>query len=128
LPVAYVVVKAGATVTEQALLDYAQQMVKERAAIPKSIVILDQMPLTTVGKIFKPPLRSDAVRRVYAEALSSVLPAHLSWEIQVEPNPQHGMLATLILSGIPEEQRAHVHEQIARALGVYVVKYQIQWR
>jgi len=128
LPVAYVVLKSGATVTEQALLDYAQQMVKERAAIPKSIVILDQMPLTTVGKIFKPPLRSDAVRRVYAEALSSVLPAHLSWEIQVEPNPQHGMLATLILSGIPEEQRAHVHEQIARALGVYVVKYQIQWR
>ena len=128
LPVAYVVLKSGATVTEQALLDYAQQMVKERAAIPKGIVILDQMPLTTVGKIFKPPLRSDAVRRVYAEALSSVLPAHLSWEIQVEPNPRHGMLATLILSGIPEEQRAHVHEQIARALGVYVVKYQIQWR
>jgi fatty-acyl-CoA synthase len=128
LPVAYVVLKSGATVTEQALLDYAQQMVKERAAIPKGIVILDQMPLTTVGKIFKPPLRSDAVRRVYAEALSSVLPAHLSWEIQVEPNPQHGMLATLILSGIPEEQRAQVHEQIARALGVYVVKYQIQWR
>jgi len=128
LPVAYVVLKAGATVTEQALLDYAQQTVKERAAIPKSIVILDQMPLTTVGKIFKPPLRCDAVRRVYAEAVSAVLPADLSWEVQVEPNPQHGMLATLILSGIPEEQRAHVHEQIARALGVYVVKYQIQWK
>jgi len=128
LPVAYVVLKAGATVTEQALLDYAQQTVKERAAIPKSIVILDQMPVTTVGKIFKPPLRCDAVRRVYAEALSAVLPAHLSWEVQVEPNQQHGMLATLILSGVPEEQRAHAHDQIARALGAYVVKYQIQWR
>jgi fatty-acyl-CoA synthase len=128
LPMAYVVLKAGATVTEQALLDYAQQTVKERAAIPKSIVILDQMPLTTVGKIFKPPLRCDAVRRVYAEALSAVLPAHLSWEIQVEPNQQHGMLATLILSGIPEEQRVLAHEQVARALGMYVVKYQIQWR
>ena len=84
LPVAYVVLKSGATVTEQALLDYAQQMVKERAAIPKGIVILDQMPLTTVGKIFKPPLRSDAVRRVYAEALSSVLPARLL----LAPGPQ----------------------------------------
>jgi hypothetical protein len=29
--------------------------------------------------------------------------------------------------GVPEEQRAHVQEQIARALDVYVVKYQIQW-
>jgi fatty-acyl-CoA synthase len=127
LPVAYVVLKAGATATERDLFDHAQKTVKERAAIPKNIVILDQMPLTGVGKIFKPPLRCDAVRRVYTEALSAVLPAHLSWEVQVEPNQKHGMLATLILSGIPEEQRAHVHNQIARALDVYVVKYQIEW-
>ena len=128
LPLAYVVLKAGATVTEQALLDYAQQMVKERAAIPKSIVILDQMPVTAVGKIFKPPLRCDAVRRVYTEVLSAVLPAHHSLEVKVEPNHQYGMLATLILSGVPQEQRAHLHEQIARVLGAYVVKYQILWR
>jgi hypothetical protein len=38
------------------------------------------------------------------------------------------MLATLVLSGVPEEQRAHVQEQIAHALGAYVVKYQLQWR
>ena len=127
LPVAYVMLKAGATVTEQDLLDYAQQTVKERAAIPKSMVILDQMPLTTVGKIFKPPLRSDAVRRVYTEVLFAVLPADLSWEVQVEPNQLYGMLATLILADVTEDQRAHVHEQIAQALGAYVVKYQIQW-
>jgi fatty-acyl-CoA synthase len=127
LPVAYVLLKAGATVTERELLDHAQQTVKERAAVPKSIIILDQMPMTAVGKIFKPPLRNDAVRRVYTEALSAVLPADLSWEVQVEPNPRYGMLATLVLLGVPEEQRAHVQEQIARALDVYVVKYQIQW-
>ena len=69
-------------------------------------MILDSMPVTAVGKIFKPPLRSDAVRRVYTEALCAVLPAHLSLQVQVEPNQQHGMLATLVLSGVPEEQRA----------------------
>lgn len=127
LPVAYVVLKAGETASEQALLDHAQKTVKERAAIPKNIVILDSMPMTAVGKIFKPPLRCDAVQRVYTEALSVALPAQLSWEVQVEPHQKHGMLATLILSGIPQEQRTQVHEQIARALDVYVVKYQIQW-
>jgi fatty-acyl-CoA synthase len=127
LPVAYVVLKPGATVTEQALLDYAQQTVKERAAVPKSIVILDQMPVTTVGKIFKPPLRCDAVHRVYTEALATVLPADFSCEVRVESHQQYGMLATLVLSGIPEEQQAQVYDQIARALGAYVVKYQIQW-
>jgi fatty-acyl-CoA synthase len=127
LPVAYVALKPGTTVTEQDLLDHAQRTVKERAAIPKNIVILDQMPMTGVGKIFKPPLRCDAVSRVYTEALSAVLPADLSWEIQVEPNQKYGMLATLILTDIPEDQRAQVHNQIARALDMYVVKYQIEW-
>jgi fatty-acyl-CoA synthase len=127
LPVAYVALKPGATVTEQDLLDHAQRMVKERAAIPKNIVILDQMPMTGVGKIFKPPLRCDAVSRVYTEALSAVLPADLSWEIQVEPNQKYGMLATLMLTDIPEDQRAQVHDHIARALDMYVVKYQIEW-
>ena len=127
LPVAYVVLKAEATATEQDLLTHAQRMVKERAATPKSIVILDQMPMTGVGKIFKPPLRCDAVRRVYTEALSAALPAPLSWEVQVEPHQKHGMLATVTLTDVPEEQRAQVYEKIARALDVYVVKYQVQW-
>ena len=127
LPVAYVVLKAEATATEQDLLTHAQRMVKERAATPKNIVILDQMPMTGVGKIFKPPLRCDAVRRVYTEALSAALPAPLSWEVQVEPHQKHGMLATVTLTDVPEEQRAQVYEKIARALDVYVVKYQVQW-
>ena len=126
LPVAYVVFKAGATVTEQDLLAYAQQTVKERAAITKSIVTLDQMPMTAVGKFFKLPLRCDAVHRVYTQALSAFLPVHLSWEVQVESNQQDGMLAMLFLSEVPKEQRVPVHEQIAHVLDAYVVKYQLQ--
>ena len=37
LPVAYVMLKAGATVTEQDLLDHAQRTVKERARSPKTL-------------------------------------------------------------------------------------------
>jgi fatty-acyl-CoA synthase len=71
--------------------------------------------------------RANVFAGYVTEVLSAVLPAHLSWEVQVGPNQQHGMLATLMLSGIPEEQRADIHEQIARTLGGYVVKYQIHW-
>ena len=127
LPVAYVALKTGATAEERDLLEHAQKTIKERAAIPKNMVILDQMPMTGVGKIFKPPLRCDAVRRVYTEALSAALPAPLSWEVQVDPHQKHGMLATVTLADVPEEQRAQVYEQISRALDVYVVKYQVQW-
>ncbi|MCW5136954.1 acyl-CoA synthetase [Burkholderia cenocepacia] len=57
LPVAYVQLKAGATVTETELDTFIRGMIGERAAIPKRIHIVDAMPLTAVGKIFKPELK-----------------------------------------------------------------------
>ena len=43
--------------------------IHERAAIPKHIEILPELPKTAVGKIFKPDLRKLAITRVYNEAL-----------------------------------------------------------
>lgn len=57
LPVAYVQLKAGATATETELDTFIRGMIGERAAIPKRIHIVDTMPLTAVGKIFKPELK-----------------------------------------------------------------------
>ena len=57
VPVAYVQLKDGAARDEAALMAFAQTAISERAAIPKHIAIIDAMPLTGVGKIFKPDLR-----------------------------------------------------------------------
>ena len=62
LPVAYVTLRPGAKVTEEELLRHARERVPERAAVPVQISILEQMPVTAVGKIFKPPLREIAQR------------------------------------------------------------------
>ena len=56
---------AGAEVTVEALAEHARSHIPERAAIPKHIEILDELPKTAVGKIFKPDLRKLAMRRVY---------------------------------------------------------------
>jgi hypothetical protein len=37
------------------------------------------------------------------------------------------MLATLVLSGIPDKQHVQLEEQIAQVLGAYVVKFQTRW-
>lgn len=72
LPVAYVQLKQGATATEQQLAQFLRDAITERAALPKYIRIIETMPLTTVGKIFKPDLKRrellDAVRVALAEA------------------------------------------------------------
>ncbi|MFD0858784.1 acyl-CoA synthetase [Roseovarius aquimarinus] len=69
LPCAYVELVEGGEVTSEALLEHCRQRVRERAAIPKYIEILDELPKTAVGKVFKPDLRKLAIKRIYDKAL-----------------------------------------------------------
>lgn len=64
LPCAYVELVAGAEVSIDELMALCENKVAEKMAIPKSIEILDELPKTAVGKIFKPDLRKRAIRRV----------------------------------------------------------------
>ena len=56
LPVAYVQPKPGFAVTEAELMEHAARTIAERAAIPKRIKISSSLPVTAVGKLFKPAL------------------------------------------------------------------------
>lgn len=70
LPCAYVELVKGASATPEELIAFAQEHVRERAAVPKHLEILAELPKTAVGKIFKPDLRRRAITRVYDEALA----------------------------------------------------------
>ena len=69
VPAAYVEMVDGATATVKELMEYATKHIHERAALPKHLEILDELPKTAVGKIFKPDLRRSAITRVYSAAL-----------------------------------------------------------
>ncbi|MDZ4093775.1 MAG: acyl-CoA synthetase [Paracoccaceae bacterium] len=70
VPCAYVELVKGASVGEGELMDYAQAHINERAALPKHIEVLAELPKTAVGKVFKPDLRKLAIARVYDAALA----------------------------------------------------------
>ncbi|MCX5046393.1 acyl-CoA synthetase [Aldersonia sp. NBC_00410] len=72
VPVAYVTVAAGADVTPQELQAWAGERVPERAAAPKAVTILDALPATAIGKLYKLALRADATRRELEHALATV--------------------------------------------------------
>ena len=72
IPCVYVELVAGASVSTDELMDFTTQHVKERAAQPKHIEILDELPKTAVGKVFKPDLRKRAITRVFNEALAEL--------------------------------------------------------
>lgn len=70
IPCAYVELVAGATVTGEELLEHCKLHVHERAAVPKHVEVLPELPKTAVGKVFKPDLRKLAITRIYNAALA----------------------------------------------------------
>jgi fatty-acyl-CoA synthase len=69
VPVAFVTLVPGATTSAEELRAWAAAHVPEQAAAPKSVTVLDTIPVTPVGKPFKPALRAEATRAAVAEAL-----------------------------------------------------------
>ncbi|WP_208507438.1 acyl-CoA synthetase [Variovorax paradoxus] len=69
VPVAYVVLKPGASATPEDVIAHASAHVPERAAVPKHCYVLPEMPKTLVGKIQKNVLRVDAIERMFAAAV-----------------------------------------------------------
>jgi fatty-acyl-CoA synthase len=69
LPVAFVTLKAGATIDGEGLRRYLAPIVSEPAAVPRHVSILSELPMTPVGKIYKPALRVLAARHAIEMAL-----------------------------------------------------------
>lgn len=62
LPICFVQLHEGAEVNETELQAHAQSTIDERPAWPKRIQVIDTVPLTSVGKIYKPGLRCEAAK------------------------------------------------------------------
>lgn len=107
LPCAYVELVDGASPSVESLIEYANKHIHERAAYPKYLEIMDELPKTAVGKIFKPDLRKSAITRVYNAALDE---AGLSASVAaVVEDKKRGLVAQISKSGdVSDDELTHV--------------------
>ncbi len=97
LPVAYVQLKPHQQVEEAELLAYLSERISERAAMPKSIMVIDEMPLTPVGKIFKPELRRRQVGQALQQALDEAGVQVRSVRVEADEG-KHGVVACVTVT------------------------------
>jgi len=103
LPCVYVELVDGADTSVDELLEWCKQHIHERAAHPKHLEILDELPKTAVGKVFKPDLRKRAITRVYSAALDE---AELAAEVvAVVEDKKLGLVAHLGRKGEVDEAK-----------------------
>ncbi|WP_371367849.1 acyl-CoA synthetase [Pseudomonas sp. QL9] len=115
LPVAYVQLRPGQTCSAEELQVFASRTISERAAVPKRIELLDALPLTAVGKIFKPALQQREIARVIEQEAERSGLAQVAVEV-VQDN-RRGLVARVAAG----TQR----ERLAPQLGRY--SFQIDW-
>ncbi|WP_425037930.1 acyl-CoA synthetase [Primorskyibacter sp. S187A] len=111
LPCAFVELVDGGSVTEEELLEHCRIHVHERAAQPKHMTILDELPKTAVGKVFKPDLRKNAITRVYNAALTER--GVNAQVVSVLDDKKRGLVAQIAKNGVVRD------EDVAHTLGAY---------
>ncbi|MEC7762378.1 MAG: AMP-binding protein [Pseudomonadota bacterium] len=62
LPVVFAEMRQGSEAREADLIDFLKARIEDPVALPKRIGMVEAMPVTPVGKIFKPTLRAEAIR------------------------------------------------------------------
>lgn len=74
IPVVFVTPRPGATIDLAALAEFLRQAISEPPARPRHIFVLPELPVTGVGKIFKPELRLQAIRHKLVMVLRDLAP------------------------------------------------------
>jgi len=101
VPVAYVVPAGPGRFDEADLLAWAGTAIDEPAARPKHIYPVDAIPVTAVGKHFKPALTADAAVRAITGALAAAgLP-----DAQATAAHEHGRLILTVTGADPGRVR-----------------------
>jgi fatty-acyl-CoA synthase len=124
LPVVYLSLKPGATADLRRLKFYAYETVPERLAVPKSFYILGALPRTMVGKINKPTLRVDAIKRAQTEAIAAIDEA-VDAKVEVQDLGEGGVRSTIRLFNVVPEAHQRIQMKVHDALKVFTVKFEV---
>jgi fatty-acyl-CoA synthase len=128
LPVTFVTLRPGASASEAELLDFAATRVDEAPARPKSVTIVESMPMTNVGKIYKPQLRMFAARDVVSKLVAEAS-RDLGVDVAARPVVQatEGQGVSVVLDAAAlGEQAAALRQRLHAALSPLPVKVEVR--
>ncbi len=121
LPVLFVQLKADASATAEEIEAFVRQRIPERAAVPVEIIFTERMPLTAVGKIFKPQLRDIAARLVFERLVMPLAPTARRVDVSIGPDDEFGTIATVTVDG-------DITEAEVAAMGGALGRFQLRSR
>jgi fatty-acyl-CoA synthase len=123
VPVAFVVLKPNAAVTEDALRLYANQYIPERPAYPKRIEFVASIPMTAIGKIYKPDLKAKAIVRVITDRLNA---ADVGGDVSVAVVHESGRMTVVFRPVKLATKSTTLNASIKHLMGGFALQYRIE--
>ena len=127
VPVAFVQIQPGSPLTGEAIAEQVKGQIGERAAVPKEVHVIEEIPLTPVGKIFKPALRWDATRRVFEKELAALGSDVESVVVEVGEHKVFGTEVNISVRPAPNLTEEALTERIKDILSRYTVHYTVRF-
>jgi fatty-acyl-CoA synthase len=95
VPMLFVASHPGKTIDVAALADFIAERIAEPVARPKAILLVDDIPLTPVGKIFKPRLREIAAEQAVLQMLSEQA-GSAGFAVQAVTDAERGLVVKVV--------------------------------
>jgi fatty-acyl-CoA synthase len=122
VPILFVVPSPNQTIDLARLREHLELNVHEPPARPKRVVLLDALPVTAVGKIFKPTLRDLAVREKVRTEIDRIFGVGTKANIRVDKDDK---LNTVVLISVESGNKALLNE-LAESLSALPQTYRIE--
>jgi fatty-acyl-CoA synthase len=127
LPMVFVQLRPGASVTAEELREFCRREIPERAAVPVQVALIPVMPLTGVGKIYKPALRREAALRAFEAAIAPLLAEGTAAAVTFRDDPNHGMLAAVQVTAPPGSSREAIVSRCGELLGGFQIRHAVEF-
>jgi fatty-acyl-CoA synthase len=104
VPILFVVPSPGQTIDLPQLREHLERNVNDPPAKPKRVVLLEALPVTAVGKIFKPTLRDLAVQEKVRSEIDRIFDPDIAADIVVEKDARLNTLVHISIDSNDEER------------------------
>lgn len=122
VPALFVVPEPGAEIDLAALKRHLAEAVPEPPARPRSILVLDALPVTAVGKVFKPELRDRAIVEKVRLETEAICEGDADVTVVVGTDDQKRTVVDIRLTGATSEEAAKLEAALQPLPQVYTLR------
>ena len=121
VPILFVVAAPGQAIDPGALEQHLERNIMEPPAKPRRVVVLDRLPVTAVGKIFKPTLRDLAIKEKVRLEIERLFGKNVAADIDVGQDEKLNTRVKIVVHGGDAAQLRELAQALAPLPQSYLV-------